>query len=332
MADTPYFSVIIATRDRPDLFVRALASVINQSLKNKEVIAVIDGSKPENLIRYREIESRYPEVRFISLAQTECGHGHSYSMNRGVNASSANYLGFLDDDDYWTDEDYLARVFHSITHSPTSVDVYYSNQIAMSHDGVTKSEDIWLSDLICRIESQRKHISDSYFVDIDFLLSSKGFAHLNCSIFSREFYNSIGGMDETIRYEEDRDIYIRSVDAAKTILFSPSRIGLHNVPDRSTRTNLSTSYSSIERKLFQIRVFDKGISNCQSEKAVRYCILAKTHELKHAAQIHAVKERYRSAAHYAKIALVSGFNFRWLAFTIYLVFMSHCRTQGPSDQ
>jgi hypothetical protein len=93
----------------------------------------------------------------------------------------------------------------------------------------------------------------------------------------------------------------------------------HIIPDVSKKTNMSTVSSEIEKKIYQMRVYDKGISQCKQEKVVRLCCKAKVYELKHAANILARNKQYRGAAHYAKAALISGFNLRWLAYTLYLM-------------
>lgn len=328
----PFFSIIISTRDRPELFLKALNSVVRQSFADKEIIVVIDGSSDSNLSHYREFVKKFQKVTFLELPHRPNGHGQSYSINYGVYNSAGQYLCFLDDDDYWTDDDYLLRLFQCLTASDFPVEVHYSNQHAIHSNGAEQQIDVWLEDLIRSVQSQVKHVEDCYFVDTDFLLTSGGFAHLNCSVFKREFYNSIGGMDETIRYENDRDIYIRSLDAAKVILFSTRYISTHNIPDRSKKSNMSTVSSEIDKKLYQMRVYDKGISLCQNDKIVRFCSRAKVYELKHAAKILVLNHRYRSAAHFAKAALISGFNLRWLAYTIYLVVLSWIRPSNPGGK
>jgi glycosyltransferase involved in cell wall biosynthesis len=331
MGKLPFFSIIISTRDRPELFLQALNSVIRQSFSDKEIVVVIDGSSDSNLSRYREFVARFPEVRFLELPHRPNGHGQSYAMNYGVQNSSGQYLCFLDDDDYWSDEIYLSRVFQSLVASSTPVDLHYSNQRAIYSNGVEQHVPVWIEDLIGRVQSQAEHVEDCYFVDIEFLLNSAGFAHLNCSVFERGFYDSIGGMDETIRYENDRDIYIRSLDKAKAILFSTRYISVHNIPDRKKKSNMSTVSSDIEKKLFQMRVYDKGISLCQNAKMVRFCSKSKVYELKHAARILAQEGRYSSAAHFAKSALISGFNLRWLGYTGYLAIMSGLKSNSANE-
>ena len=319
MDNPPFFSIIISTRNRPELFQTALESVLAQSFLDKEVIVVIDGSTDDNLTRYSGLEQRFTDVGFFPLEHRDNGHGQSYTMNYGVCRSSGKYLCFLDDDDNWTDNEYLQRLFESIEASNTPVDLHYSNQKARFSDGRAQTEKVWIEDLIPRLDPDFRNHGQSYFVDASFLLSSKGFAHLNCSVFRRDFYDAIGGMDESIRYENDRDIYIRSIDAADCILYSTHYMSLHNIPDTSKKDNMSTVNSEIEKKLYQLRVYDKGISLSRKSSVIRFCCMAKVYELKHAASILSHSNRHRSAAHYAKAALISGFNLRWLAYTIYLV-------------
>jgi glycosyltransferase involved in cell wall biosynthesis len=327
----PFFSIIISTRNRPDLFLTALHSVLEQSFSDKEIVVVIDGSTETDLTRYREFEKQLGGVLFFELQDRKIGHGQSYAMNYGVSHSSGQYLCFLDDDDHWIDSEYLARTFDNISHAAKPVDVYYSNQTAVYSDGVVKKEKVWIDDLIPRVVTQEKNHSDSYFVDSKFLLSSGGFAHLNCSIFQREFYLAIGGMDESIRYENDRDVYIRSLDAARVMLFSTHCVSVHNIPDVRKKSNMSTVSSEIEKKLYQMRVYDKGISLSKKRDVVNFCCKAKMYELKHAARILAQNRQYNGAAYYAKAALIDGFNLRWLAYTIYLTVQAMTKRDNSSS-
>jgi len=319
MDRVPFFSIIISTRDRPELFQTALRSVLDQSFSNKEIIVVIDGSSESNLALYAELKKQHSDVVFLELEHRSNGHGQSYTMNHGAFKSKGQYLCFLDDDDYWIDDSYLTRLFASITASERPVDVHYSNQNAVFADGSVQHDNIWLQDLIPRVKSQDKHFEDSYFVDTDFLLSSSGFAHLNCSAFNRDFFFSIAAMDESIRYENDRDIYIRSLDAAKVILYSTRFMSLHNIPDATKKNNMSTVSSEIVKRLYQLRVYDKGVSMSNNASIVKACIKGKMYEQKHVATLLAKNKKYRSAAHFAKEALFNGFNFGWLAYTLYLI-------------
>lgn len=321
----PYFSVIIPTRNRPVLFEKALQSVAGQSFPNIEIIVVVDGSDEAHLPAYQQLAASYPQSRFHYLINRPNGHGQSYSMNFGAAQSRGEYLCFLDDDDYWTDEDYLARSHASLTQSESTVDLHYSNQHAYFADGRRQEEDVWLEDLLPKLSNARAHINDSYFVDAEFLMQSSGFGHLNCSMFRREFYHLIGGMDETIRYENDRDVFIRSVDHGETILYSKHFISRHNIPDTSKRDNMSTVSSAVDKKLYQLRVYDKGLCMGKQHCVIDHCRRGKTYELKHITRILAESGEMISAAYYARAALLNGFNLRWLAYAAYLSMKSLTR-------
>ena len=326
IAKAPFVSIIISTRNRPHLFQIALRSVLSQSFAEKEVIAVIDGSTDENLAQYRNLKTQYPNVMFRELEHRPNGHGQSFTMNYGVVTASGEYVCFLDDDDYWIDDQYLANLFDNITACRTPVDVHYSNQKAVFADGVAQQENVWIQDLIPKLDPKNVNHGDSYLVDAQFLLSSSGFAHLNCTVLKRKFFLALGGMDESIRYENDRDVYIRSVDAASVILFSTRFMSLHNIPDISQKNNMSTVSTAIDKKLFQLRVYDKGIAQSKKAIVMRFCCTAKGYELKHTARILASYGAHRSAAYYAKEALFVGFNLRWLAYTFWLMGQAAFRT------
>jgi glycosyltransferase involved in cell wall biosynthesis len=319
-ASSPFFSIIIPTRDRPDLFSHALQSVLEQSFTDREILVIVDGSSQENLAKYQELEALQPSVKFLQLMHQPNGHGQSYSMNFGVRNARGAYLCFLDDDDYWTDPSYLETVFSSLSETDIPVDVHYSNQKAYYSDHLPQTDLVWLEKLIPQVGDQRAHINDSHFVDAKFILRSNGFAHLNCSIFSKQFYSSIGGMDENIRYENDREVFIRSLDKAEHILYSTRYVSRHNIPDVSKKENMSTIASALDKKLYQIRVYDKGLSMCVKPEIRLHCRLGKTYELKHITSILANRNEFSEAAFYAREALLNGFNPRWLAFTLYLSF------------
>jgi glycosyltransferase involved in cell wall biosynthesis len=283
-----------------------------------EVVIVVDGSSDEAMQAYRQIDSEFPEIEFHYLVHQPKGHGHSYSMNHGARHSTGQYLCFLDDDDCWTDPQYLARTQQSLQAGTQRIDLHYSNQTAVHADLTPNRETLWLADLIPLINDHTEHANDSYLVDADFIMSSGGFGHLNCSIFARDFYLEIGGMDETIRYEDDHDLFIRAVDRADAILFSTRFVSQHYMPDAGKRENMSTVDSTVEKKLSQLRVYDKGICHSTRESVIRHCRRAKTYELKHIAQILDAEGNIRPALHYAGEALTNGFNLRWLAYFIYL--------------
>jgi glycosyltransferase involved in cell wall biosynthesis len=95
-AINPVVSVIIPTRQRPTLLLRAVRSVLAQTFRDLEVIIVIDGPDPET---ERALETTNDHrVRALPLPNRV---GGSITRNLGVEASRGHWVAFLDDDDEW---------------------------------------------------------------------------------------------------------------------------------------------------------------------------------------------------------------------------------------
>jgi glycosyltransferase involved in cell wall biosynthesis len=75
---------------------RALASVLAQTLPDLEVIIVIDGPNPETIANLADIaDSR------VRVVKNEVTLGAAEARNIGVAAAQAAWVAFLDDDDEW---------------------------------------------------------------------------------------------------------------------------------------------------------------------------------------------------------------------------------------
>ncbi len=311
-----FFSIIIPTRNRPELFHLALKSVYEQSFPHKEIIIVNDGSTESYLAAYKDLENQYPDIHFHYLIHRPNGHGQSYSMNYGADQAKGQYLCFLDDDDYWIDNNYLQKAHDNISSYKKPVDVHYSNQKAYFSNGDQQTNNVWVEDLIQTAPSKANKHNDIFSVDTSFLLTSGGFAHLNCSIFRKDFYHTIKGMDEGIRYECDRDIYIKSIDTAETILYNPDFISRHHIPNPKKADNMSTMVSVYEKKLLQLNVYNKGILFSKRQVVIQNCKLGKGYQLKHITEALYNAGRYKEAFYYAREALGALPTVKWLIYTL----------------
>ncbi len=92
----PKFSIIIPTYNRKSLLKdRALSSLLNQNLKNFEVIVINDGG--EDIIEViEEFRQRGLSLKYINNSSN---NGPSFARNLGVAQSSGEWICFLDDDD-----------------------------------------------------------------------------------------------------------------------------------------------------------------------------------------------------------------------------------------
>jgi glycosyltransferase involved in cell wall biosynthesis len=96
----PIVSVVIPTRDRPELVVRAVRSALAQTLTAIEVIVVIDGTNQSNHATIRALAAiSDPRLTAVSLPQPA---GGSEARNVGMRMSRGDFIAWLDDDDEWS--------------------------------------------------------------------------------------------------------------------------------------------------------------------------------------------------------------------------------------
>lgn len=86
-------SVVITTKNRPNLLPRSIDSVLAQTHKDLEVIIVDDGS--EIPADYRGTDCR------VRLIRNEKSVGPSLARNIGLRAARGDFFAILDDDDFY---------------------------------------------------------------------------------------------------------------------------------------------------------------------------------------------------------------------------------------
>ena len=100
----PNVSVVIATRDRPDLLRRAVAAALAQVYPGDvEVVVVFDQSAPDRSLEHDCSVGRTGGRRRVRVIANDRSPGLAGARNCGAQASSAELLAFCDDDDVWLD-------------------------------------------------------------------------------------------------------------------------------------------------------------------------------------------------------------------------------------
>ena len=92
----PTVSVVVPTRDRPALVVRAVMSVLAQTLTAIEVIVVVDGVDSATKDALAAIKD--PRLMTICISHSV---GGSEARNVGIRKSRGEFIALLDDDDEW---------------------------------------------------------------------------------------------------------------------------------------------------------------------------------------------------------------------------------------
>jgi glycosyltransferase involved in cell wall biosynthesis len=92
----PAVSVVIPTCARPSLVLRAVRSVLAQSVQHLEIVVVLDGADSATETALRTVEDHRIRVEVLPEPRGPAG-----ARNAGVRAARAELIAFLDDDDEW---------------------------------------------------------------------------------------------------------------------------------------------------------------------------------------------------------------------------------------
>lgn len=89
-------SIIIPVYNSEKYLEECLTSVVNQSLKDFEIICVNDGSTDNSLKILEKFGAQDSRIRIIN----QQNQGQGYARNAGLEAAAGDYVGFIDSDDY----------------------------------------------------------------------------------------------------------------------------------------------------------------------------------------------------------------------------------------
>lgn len=262
-------SVIIATCNRPDLAYRAACRVLEQSAPDVQVIVVNNGSSLENQAHYCQlfdmIEHR---IDYVDLCtQKAVGVGPSVARNVGIAYARGDYVTFCDDDDEWTDPDYLASLLPVLQrYRPAMV---FADQQALRADRSVMREH-WFDRESLIGESQPVGEEGFYEVTPEYFYQHGGFAHLNITLYQTELLQRYGGFCQALDYEEDFELFHRLMSHASHVFYYDKVVSLHHIPNPKKRNNVTTQMSLFHKQLARIYIFNKFVMESPNQRLTRF--------------------------------------------------------------
>jgi len=127
LSASPLVSVIVPSYNAEKTVMETIGSVLQQTLRDFELIVINDGSTDATLSLLNQIDD--PRLRVISINNG----GVANARNVGIESAKGDYLTFLDADDLWTADKLEAQVHLLQQH--TSAGVAYSWTRAMDGGG-----------------------------------------------------------------------------------------------------------------------------------------------------------------------------------------------------
>ena len=185
----PQVSIVIPTRNRWQLLAaNGLAAAQLQEDVDLEIVVVDDASEDETPARLREVAAADGRVRTI---RHDARRGLAAARNTGAGAARAEWIAFLDDDDLWAPQ--KLRLQLAAAQSP-GVDWVYGRAVV--------------------VDGAKRVIGGHPFPDPAALAELlRGGNHVpggGSNVLVRaSAFRATGGFDETLRYFEDWDLWLR---------------------------------------------------------------------------------------------------------------------------
>ena len=233
-------SVIIPVYNVEEYLPKCLDSIINQSLKDIEIILVNDGS-PDNSQNIIE-EYKKKDKRIISIIKENGGQGSA--RNLGLTKAKGEYIAYVDSDDY-IEPDMLLEMYN-------------------------KAKDQDLDIVICGYKNIYKDREEELLISKNLLTDtladkkSKIFNTISpwSKIYKRDFL-----LKSKVLFEEDRVWYEDFAYSVK-LLSSTSKIGIVNKPlyDYLIRENSTMNNTKILKNLDILLAVDDIISYMKKKK------------------------------------------------------------------
>ena len=188
-------SVILTTHNRPpEIVLRAVNSVLNQTYSNIEFIVVDDSSSDYTHRKEVEKEVRKASERIIYIT-LETNRGACAARNTGLSYAHGYYVAFLDDDDEWFPEK-IEEQIKGFKNDNTAL-VYSTYRII---NKITNQE-------YYRFKKQAQGE-----ITFNKLLRRNVIGTTSNPLIKKECVDEVGGFDEELQSSQDYDLWLRIVE------------------------------------------------------------------------------------------------------------------------
>ena len=188
-AAKPLVSVIIPTKDRPEMLAQAVQSVLNQTFPDIEIIVINDGG-----IDVQNILTSLNSKGNILYLKHDQNLDRSAARNTGIHAASGKYIAYLDDDDtyYPNHLETLVRFLENSEYKVAYTDAVMAEQPKQDGKYVTTN----------------RSVPYSFDFDSDKILVNN-FIPILCLMHEKSCLDETGAFDVNLGTHEDWDLLIR---------------------------------------------------------------------------------------------------------------------------
>lgn len=210
----PLISVIIPTYNRAHCLMQAYESVVAQSYDNIEVIIVDDGSTDDTAHVVEGITSE--SVRYIWQENS----GPSQARNTGIRNTTGQYIAFLDSDDVWLPGKLRKQMACFECNENIGL-------VASAYNGCNEMLEI-IKPMVSEVTSSKK---------IRKLLPVRNFLPTPSVIVKKECLDRVGCFDESLRFAEDWDLWIRIAQEYEILYLHEPLVNVRNSTESLSSSN-----------------------------------------------------------------------------------------------
>jgi glycosyltransferase involved in cell wall biosynthesis len=190
-------SFVIPTRNQAAFIERCVDSCLGQTLRDTE-IQVIDGLSTDGT---QAILERYGDrIRWVS----ERDGGQSDAVNRGVSKASGELIAWINSDDYYAAPDVLARVVGCFE-ADAELDIVHGDGMMVDVDA----------------QPIRRYRSRALPNAASLVISPSSPLLQPATFFRRSLFLDVGGLDPSLHFTLDYDLWIRMWARARRTRYVP---------------------------------------------------------------------------------------------------------------
>jgi glycosyltransferase involved in cell wall biosynthesis len=171
-------SVIIPAYNAEAFLPEAIESIQKQNYSPLEIIIIDDGSTDGTA---ELVSSMGNGIRYVYQSNS----GPAAARNKGLAIAHGEIIAFLDSDDLWPSDKLYIQVTRLVNNSKVDI---VMGRVQYIGSFTTRESKI-------PFESPDKTLVNIY---------------LGCGVFRKEAFNKVGFFDETLRYSEDHDWFLRA--------------------------------------------------------------------------------------------------------------------------
>ncbi len=266
----PKISVIIPIYNMEKYLKECLNSVINQTLKDIEIICVNDGSIDNSLTILKEYEKKDKRIKIINQKNS----GVAIARNRAIDISKGQFIAFLDSDDKIINNTSLENLYYAAVNNNVLISggnsISYINGKKKRLDHFKKGGIIYYSDF------QKPYYFWKYIYNSKFLKENKiYFPNYSCFEDPNFFVKAMNEAKMFYALPQDVHYYrasntIKKMNKKKIIDMLKGMLDLLKYSDEN---NLNILYNDIVVNIFNSRYIIKMISKFKNNNEVNKQII-----------------------------------------------------------